>query len=115
MSVELRASEALRLWHQVSLEGVRSESPDLTQRQTAILLTVYLEAPPHTVRDLAKRQEGHQSCSHRTLQANEETLVDSTKLHIEAGKTQRGTGHINEAGSPARLSQRGQRPTEHDE
>ena len=55
MSVELRASEALRLWHQVSLEGVRSESPDLTQRQTAILLTVYLEPPPHTVRGLAAR------------------------------------------------------------
>lgn len=55
MPVELRASEALRLWHTVALEGVRSESPDLTQRQAAILLTIYLEAPPHTVRDLARR------------------------------------------------------------
>ena len=30
-------------------------SPDLTMRQAAILLTVYLEAPPHTVRGLAER------------------------------------------------------------
>jgi DNA-binding MarR family transcriptional regulator len=55
MPVELRASEALRLWQAVSLRGVRDDSHDLTQRQQAILLTVYLETPPHTVRDLAKR------------------------------------------------------------
>lgn len=55
MSVELRASEALRLWQAVSLLGVRDDKHDLTQRQTAILLTIYLEPPPHTIRDLAKR------------------------------------------------------------
>jgi hypothetical protein len=32
---------------------VRDEEPDLSARQMAILLTVYLEAPPHTVRGLA--------------------------------------------------------------
>ncbi len=34
---------------------VRDDEPDLSLRQMAILLTVYLEAPPHTVRDLAHR------------------------------------------------------------
>ena len=34
---------------------VRDEEPDLSVRQISILLTVYLEAPPHTVRDLARK------------------------------------------------------------
>ena len=53
MGVSLRASQALRLWQEVSLAEVRDESPDLSGRQMAILLTVYLEPPPHTVRGLA--------------------------------------------------------------
>ena len=38
-----------------ALSEVRGKSPDLTMRQAAILLTVYLEPPPHTVRGLAAR------------------------------------------------------------
>jgi DNA-binding MarR family transcriptional regulator len=53
MSVILRASEALRLWQQVSLSEVRADTLDLSFRQAAILLTVYLDPPPHTVRGLA--------------------------------------------------------------
>ena len=55
MSVILRPSQALRLWQQVTLSEVRDEAPDLTTRQAAILLTVYLDPPPHTVRALAAR------------------------------------------------------------
>jgi Transcriptional regulators len=53
MSVTLRASEALRLWQQVCLSEVRADAFDLSFRQAAILLTVYLDPPPHTVRGLA--------------------------------------------------------------
>ena len=53
MAVELSSGEALRLWHAVHLHFVRASDPDLSTRQIAILLTVYLEAPPHTVRGLA--------------------------------------------------------------
>lgn len=49
----MRPADALRLWQQVTLAQVRGDMPDLTLRQTAILLTVYLEPPPHTVRGLA--------------------------------------------------------------
>lgn len=55
MSIAMRPSQALRLWQQVNLSEVRSGMPDLTQRQLAILLTVYLDPPPHTVRGLAER------------------------------------------------------------
>ena len=53
MAVSLRPSQALRLWQFVALSEVRDLAPDLTLRQVAILLTVYLDPPPHTVRGLA--------------------------------------------------------------
>ncbi len=37
------------------LRQVREGDVDLSARQTAILLTIYLEPPPHTVRGLAGR------------------------------------------------------------
>lgn len=54
MSLTLRPSQAISIWQNVSLDIVR-EGEDLSMRQLAILLTVYLEAPPHTVRGLATR------------------------------------------------------------
>lgn len=54
MSIRLRPFQALTLWHCVSLAQVRDDGPDLTLRQMAILLHIYLEPPPHTVRGLAK-------------------------------------------------------------
>ncbi|MGF0537699.1 MarR family transcriptional regulator [Agrobacterium sp. ES01] len=53
MSVDLTASEALGLWHHVSLRQVQGDKRDLTLRQMAILLQIYLVPPPHTVRGLA--------------------------------------------------------------
>lgn len=53
MPVDLNASQALGLWHQVALEQVKSGGTDLTMRQMAILLHIYLVPPPHTVRGLA--------------------------------------------------------------
>jgi DNA-binding MarR family transcriptional regulator len=55
MSVVLRPIQALRLWQLVSLGEVTSGAHDLSFRQAAILLTVYLDPPPHTVRGLANR------------------------------------------------------------
>ena len=55
MPASVRPVQALRLWHEVMLDLVRQEDIDLSSRQMAILLTIYLEVPPHTVRGLAKR------------------------------------------------------------
>lgn len=48
-------ARALRLWHDVALARVRGGIGDLTERQMLILLTIYLETPPHTVRGLAAK------------------------------------------------------------
>jgi DNA-binding MarR family transcriptional regulator len=55
MPSELRPSQALRLWHDVTFDQVRGETRDLTTRQMAVLLAVYLDPPPHTVRGLAEK------------------------------------------------------------
>ena len=55
MPSELRPIQALRLWHDVTFDLVRDNEPDLSARQMAVLLTVYLEPPPHTVRGLARK------------------------------------------------------------
>lgn len=59
MSVDLRNEQALKLLHDLALGLVREAKPegvpDFTLRQLTILLTVYLENPPHTVRGLARK------------------------------------------------------------
>lgn len=55
MPVELKPLQALVLLKTLSLAQVRDDMPDLTPRQLAVLLTVYLEPPPHTVRGLAAK------------------------------------------------------------
>ena len=47
-------SDLLDYWMGALVEYVRSGSPDLTNRQMALLLLVYLTPGPHTVRGLAK-------------------------------------------------------------
>ncbi len=46
---------ALDEWMETLLGYVRSGQPDLTNRQMALLLVVYLDSGPHTVRALAAR------------------------------------------------------------
>jgi len=44
---------ALSLWKDVLANSVKAEGPDLSARQAAILMRIYLEPGPHTVRGLA--------------------------------------------------------------
>jgi DNA-binding MarR family transcriptional regulator len=55
MAVEMRPSQALKLLQDFSFALVTDGEPDLSARQLAVLLTIYLEPPPHTVRGLAKK------------------------------------------------------------
>ena len=53
MTIQLSELQALDLWRRTIVTGVRRDAPDLSARQMALLLTVYLTSPPHTVRGLA--------------------------------------------------------------
>lgn len=52
---DLNSGQLLGLWRDVSMALVQDDAPDLTTRQISILLTIYLDPPPHTVRGLAKK------------------------------------------------------------
>ena len=47
------AEQALKGWMNTLINYVRSGQPDLTNRQMALMLLVYLTPGPHTVRGLA--------------------------------------------------------------
>jgi DNA-binding MarR family transcriptional regulator len=49
------ADQALGSWMRTLIGYVRSGEPDLTNRQMALMLVVYLTPGPHTVRGLAER------------------------------------------------------------
>ncbi len=53
MDQRLGAVQALQMWRGAIVESVRRDGPDLSARQMALVLTVYLTPPPHTVRGLA--------------------------------------------------------------
>ncbi len=50
----MAAPGILTTWRDVLADSVRADAPDLTMRQWAILLTVYLNPGPHTVRGLSR-------------------------------------------------------------
>ena len=69
MSLSLSTAQALRLWHDVGLNQVKDDEPDLSVRQMTILLSIYLEVPPHTVRALAGKLEVSKPVITRALDA----------------------------------------------
>ena len=53
-SDRISRKDSLLFWHRVTLASVRSDTPDLSARQLAMLMTIYLEGGLHTVRSLAQ-------------------------------------------------------------
>ena len=54
MISKLSSQQVLEIWRGSLVEGVRQDGPDLTARQLALMLTVYLKPLPHTVRGLSE-------------------------------------------------------------
>ncbi len=46
--------QTLEMWRHALVASVRADTPDLSARQMALMLSVYLREGPHTVRGLAK-------------------------------------------------------------
>jgi len=53
MSHDFSDLQALDIWRRAIVASVRRDAPDLTARQMALLLSVYLTPPPHTIRGMA--------------------------------------------------------------
>lgn len=59
----------LHLWRRALTASVRSDAPDMTARQQAILMTIALTPGPHTVRGLAEHLDIAKPAVTRALDA----------------------------------------------
>jgi DNA-binding MarR family transcriptional regulator len=50
-----KRSDALAIWHRVTLETVLSNGPDLSSRQLSVLMTIYLDNKNQTVKSLSEK------------------------------------------------------------
>ena len=47
--------DALQFWHRLTVSSLQELPYDLSSRQMAVISTVYLTEPPHTIRNLSER------------------------------------------------------------
>lgn len=90
MSIELKQNQALGLLHSTALSIVRDTTPDgmadLTMRQLTILLIIYLETPPHTVRGLAFRLKVTKPVITRALDTMGKAGLVSRRRDLQDGR-----------------------------
>ncbi|MAR56791.1 MAG: MarR family transcriptional regulator [Rickettsiales bacterium] len=55
MNQPLHTLDALQFMRRITVAGLKELPEDLSSRQTAVLTTVYLTEPPHTIRNLSER------------------------------------------------------------
>ena len=100
--IELNELEALDIWRRAMVAGVRADAPDLAARQMALLLTVYLRPPPHTVRGLAELMKVSKPAVTRAVdRLSELQLVrrkadDSDRRSVLIQRTVRGSVFLRE-------------------
>ena len=100
----MKPMDGLALWHEVTLASVRSTDPDLTARQMAVLLTVYLTQPPHTVRGLAQLLGVGKPVITRALDAMSEVGLlrrkrdEADRRNVLVQRTVKGSAYLNDLG-----------------
>ncbi|HTI85095.1 MAG TPA: MarR family transcriptional regulator [Alphaproteobacteria bacterium] len=104
MVLRLTYDQALDIWRGAALDAVRGGRPDLTMRQMAVVLTVYLKPPPHTVRGLAAELNVSKPAVVRALDRLEELDFvrrredPEDKRNVLIERTVKGSVYLREAG-----------------
>jgi DNA-binding MarR family transcriptional regulator len=94
----------LKSWMTTLVDYVRSGEPDLTNRQMALLMVVYLDPGPHTVRGLASGLNVSKPVVTRALNRLgalgylRRQRDDSDKRNIFVARTPRGAAFLEEFG-----------------
>ena len=102
--VSIIADQSLSTWMQTLVDYVRSGEPDLTNRQMALLMVVYLRPGPHTVRGLARCLNVSKPVVTRALNRLgslgylRRQRDDSDKRNIFVARTTEGAGFLEEFG-----------------
>lgn len=110
--MDLSRAQALEILRRATLEGVRRDSPDLTARQMAVLLSVYLTPPPHTVRGLAATLQVAKPAVTRALDRlgrlglARRKIDASDRRNVLVYRTVKGSVYLSEFGDMMRLAAR---------
>jgi DNA-binding MarR family transcriptional regulator len=102
--MQLGDLQALELLHRTIVKTVREDSPDLSARQMALLLTVYLTEPPHTVRGMAETLNVSKPAITRaldrltTLKFIRRKKDDADRRNVLIQRTVRGSVFLREYG-----------------
>lgn len=94
----------LTRWMSTLVDYVRSGEPDLTNRQMALLMVVYLSPGPHTVRGLARALNVSKPVVTRALNRLgglgylRRQRDDSDKRNIFVARTTEGAGFLEDFG-----------------
>ncbi len=108
------AAPVLGSWMSALIDYVRSGEPDLTNRQMALLMLVYLEPGPHTVRGLARALNVSKPVITRALNRLgalgylRRQRDDSDKRNIYVARTAEGAHFLEEFGQFIGTNQHGQ-------
>ncbi len=100
--MNLTPNQSLDLWRRSVVRSVRHDSQDFSARQMAVLLTVYLTPPPHTVRGLAAELNISKPAITRALdRLGEFGLVrrkpdETDRRSIEVQRTVKGSVYLSE-------------------
>ncbi len=98
----MAAAGILTTWRDVLADAVRGDGPDLSMRQWAILLTVYLGPGPHTVRGLSRDLNVPKPAISRALDALSilgyvrRVRDESDRRIVLVQKTSEGSIHIDD-------------------
>jgi DNA-binding MarR family transcriptional regulator len=104
MTMDLKPPQALEMWRRTLVETVRREQPDLSARQLALMLTVYLTPPPHTVRGLAAALNVSKPAITRALdRLGDLGLIkrktdETDKRNVLVQRTAKGAAYLSEFG-----------------
>ncbi len=104
MSIKLTFGQALDVWRGAILETVRRDTADLSARQMAVILTVYLTAGPHTVRGLAQTLAVSKPAITRALDRLEKLdfvkrkADERDRRSVLVQRTVRGSAYLRETG-----------------
>ena len=101
----LTSPRALELWRDVLSARVAGDGRDMTERQMAILLTVYTLPPPHTVRGLSMALKIAKPAVTRALDTlGREDLIrrrrdDRDRRNVFVEPTQKGSAFVERFGA----------------
>ena len=102
--MEMKPNQGLNLWRRALVASVRHDAPDLSARQMALLLSVYLTEPPHTVRGLASALNISKPAITRALDRLSQLgyvrrkVDQSDRRNILVQRTVRGSVYLTEFG-----------------